>query len=293
MSSNRLIIHVLRYARFTDQSRISASFPRCCAPSLTFTNETNEQTKQQIPNTPAPCFLHQLQPSAMTRWQPTQCPVCRRLLVHRAGAAIIHCPSCHSLLNLHAHPSTPGQTLCVNCANIIHHPIGPPLLQCRMCSTTNSTPILNYICRVCSVYLVYSSTLTAVVCPICHNVEPPIDTPLSHIPLLLPLTHHAPPRPCPSLPPRHIPWLPSTPVRPVTAVPRPSQQFRSSPPPQPPVFPTPTQPSPSTADTLSVNGAHHQPDNQTQHDIAKPVSEPLTISPPPKSKQEHHFDTKD
>lgn len=205
------------------------------------------------------------------RWQPTQCPVCCRILVHRQGAAILQCPACHNLLNMYGHQSTPGQTECPSCALLLHHPLGPPCFQCPVCATPVATPIRYYQCRRCRLFLSYSTTLQVVVCPVCYEVEPPLPSSSAHIQPFPPLNTNAPPRPPPQLPRRRFPWLHqnhipshmlSTPLQlhhhPI--LPPPPLSI----PPQPPI-PPPTAPS--------TNDDHHHQRPQTP---PPQTGEPLT-----------------
>lgn len=202
------------------------------------------------------------------RWQHTQCPVCRRMLVHRHGAAILHCPACHSLINLLAHPSTPGQTECPSCTMLLHHQLGPPFVHCHYCGVTVATPIRYYQCRGCALYLFYSTTLQTVVCPVCYALEPPILSPSARPQFFPPLMPNAPPRPPPRLPPRRrYSWLHHAHMQP--------QLLSSTPQLQPshiilspaPSIPPPLPPPPSA--------------DETQHRPSQPSSPQTSVVNPP------------
>ena len=163
-------------------------------------------------------------------WQLTVCHVCHRCLVHPPGSTLLLCPACRNLVNLSGLPplSTAAQTSCVSCRTVMLHPLGTRVVVCPLCATHTPASLSFYVCPGCALYLVYSSTLPAVVCAVCHTLEPPIDRSPAGVPALMPLKPNDPPRPMPRLPPRRIPWLPSTPVRPVPG-PRPAPIPRSLP----------------------------------------------------------------
>lgn len=169
-------------------------------------------------------------PGAAPPWQLTMCQICHRCLVHPPGSTLLLCPACRGLLNLSGLPSlsTAAQTACISCRTVMMHPLGTRIVVCPLCAAHTPAALSFYVCPGCALYLVYSSTLSAVVCAVCHTVEPPIDRPPNGLPSLMPLNRNDPPRPMPRLPPRRIPWLPSTPVRPVSA-PRPLQMPRPVP----------------------------------------------------------------
>lgn len=163
-------------------------------------------------------------------WTLCNCPFCHRLLTHLIGATLILCPSCKSLIHLSQYPptATAAQTVCSSCHHIMLHPLGTRLIICPLCSNTTAAPMLFYICAGCHLYLTYSSTLSVVVCAVCATIHPPVSPPDRTI-KLRPLQQGIV-RPPVKLPPRHIPWLPSTPVRPTgtSRAPQTSRPVRTS-----------------------------------------------------------------
>lgn len=113
------------------------------------------------------------------------------------------------------------------------HPLGTRLVICPLCTARTPAPLLFYVCAGCGLYLVYSSTLSMVVCAVCGVIHPPIlgvTTARPAAPLTTPIGALRPleigvTRPIPRLPPRRVSWLPSTPVRPVVGG-RPPQMAR-------------------------------------------------------------------